>query len=477
MLKQILEWLQKVVNRMIPKQDIMQALHVRADISSKMIGALELWTRLYTGSPPWLWDEYGNRDESVRSLNLSATIAAKVAKLVTLEMKIEMTGGARASYLQTQLEPLLKNLRRYTEYACAQGGLVFKPYIDGPNITIDLVAANCFYPTVFNSRGEVTGAVFAERITRGDRCYTRLEYHSLEQNKYRIINHAYVSRDSEKLGTEIALTQVEEWAGLKPEAILEGVQKPLFAYFRIPQANAIDPTSPLGVSVYSRAVDLIREADLQYSRILWEYEGSELAIDADLAGLEVGKDGTPRKLPKRDKRLFRNVGLSGGDGKDLYEVFSPAIRDGSLYNGLDKQLRQIELACGLSFGTLSDPQNVDKTATEVIASKQDMYVTVSDIQTALKDALEQLLYAMDIWTSVGRFAPTGAYHSEITFKDSIAVDEQADMMMDMQLVTAKLIAPWEFRAKHFDEDEETARKRIQEIGKQTDNQLMGFGEG
>lgn len=462
------------MNRMLPKQTVSQALQINTEMSEKMVSAVDMWTRLYTGRPPWLWQD-GRRDSSVQTLNLPATIAAKLAKLVTLEMQAELSGSARASYLQEQLQPLLDNMRRYTEYACAQGGLVFRPYVDGESIAIDITMADSFYPTDFNSRGEVTGAVFAEQIIRGNRYYTRLEQHALTDAGCRITNHAYVSRDSNELGTEIPLEQVEEWARLQPEATITEATRPLFAYFRIPQANTVEPESPLGVSVYARAVALIREADLQYSRILWEYEGAELAIDADITSLKLGESGG-FEMPKRDKRLFRNAQFQGGETTgDFYKVFSPPIRDSSLYNGLDKQLRQIELACGLSFGTLSDTQNVDKTATEILASKQDMYATVCDIQKALKSALEQLLYAMDIWASASGLAPEGSYTSAITFKDSVTVDEQAELLLDMQLVAAKLMAKWEFRVKHYDETEEQARARARELEEPTNDQIMGFG--
>ena len=38
--------------------------------------------------------------------------------------------------------------------------------------------------------------------------------------------------------------------------------------------------------VYARAAELIKQADEQYSRLLWEFEGSELAIDADAIALK-----------------------------------------------------------------------------------------------------------------------------------------------------------------------------------------------
>lgn len=58
----------------------------------------------------------------------------------------------------------------------------------------------------------------------------------------------------------------------------------------MPEANTIEAHSPLGVSGYSRAVKLIKEADLQYSRMLWEFQGGELAIDIDRDALNTVED-------------------------------------------------------------------------------------------------------------------------------------------------------------------------------------------
>lgn len=104
----------------------------------------------------------------------------------------------------------------------------------------------------------------------------------------------------------------------------------------------------MGVSVYARAVNLIKEADRQYSRTIWEYEGSELAIDVDLSMLKNGEE-----IPEGKERIFRMLD-AGEDG--FYKVYSPAIRDENLFNGLNKILQRIEFNCGLAYGTLSDVQ-------------------------------------------------------------------------------------------------------------------------
>ena len=60
-------------------------------------------------------------------------------------------------------------------------------------------------------------------------------------------------------------------------------------------------------------------------------------------------------------------------------------------------LRRIEAAVGLSYGTLSEVSDVEKTAEEIRSSKQRSYVRVSDMQGGLQTTLERLLYGFQYY--------------------------------------------------------------------------------
>ena len=77
---------------------------------------------------------------------------------------------------------------------------------------------------------------------------------------------------AEQLGAEIPLTTVDQWAGLAECVVFGDVNKLPIGYFRVPLANNIDSNSPIGASVYSRAISKIREADRRYSQLNWEFE-------------------------------------------------------------------------------------------------------------------------------------------------------------------------------------------------------------
>ena len=50
----------------------------------------------------------------------------------------------------------------------------------------------------------------------------------------------------------ISAQSVSKWESIEPYCKIENIKRPLFSYFKMPMANTIDTTSPLGVSVYSK---------------------------------------------------------------------------------------------------------------------------------------------------------------------------------------------------------------------------------
>ena len=457
MIKEFIERIGQVIRKMLGREKIKDAIGVEVAVSDKMANEIDLWAKMYKNEPPW-------KEKNIKLCGLPAAIAGEFARLATLELKTEVTGN---DFINEEYQAVVSDIRKYTEYACAKGGLAMKPYASEGHIEVDMVQADRFFPTKFNSRGEVTAAVFAESLTVGKKVYTRLEYHQHEGTMYHINNKAFVKQDLdnvEVLGKEVPLTAVPEWANLQEEVTLKNVKMPLFAYFKIPNANNVDDTSPLGVSVYSRAINDIKEADNQWTRLLWEFEGSELAIDADITLFKKDDKGN-YEFPKGKDRLFRMMDLD--DNAEKYKVFAPAIRDENLINGFNAILRRIEFNVGLAYGTLSDPNTVDKTAEEIKASKQRSYSTVSDIQKSLQTALEQLVYAIDVMAQLSGLSGRKKYEMRFDWDDSIVTDREQDRKQDIQDVSMGIMRPEEYRAKWYGETVEQARKNLPE-----QNQVM-----
>ena len=452
LIQRIKDWWSK----MFTKQSIKSALGIDLDISAPMVSALETWSAMYTNSASWLTDY-------VKSMNLPAAIASEIARSVTIEMAIEFNKGARANYLAEQMAPVLEDLREQVEYGCAKGGLMFKPYIVGKEIHVDYCQADQFFPTAF-SRRNITACIFTDQRKIGDNYFTRLEYHQLQGGGvYYIRNVAFRGSSADDLGSKIELTAapVEEWVELRPETFLSGIDKPLFGYFRYAQANNVDPNSSLGVSCYSRAVNLIENADVQYSDLVWEFTSGRRAIYVDELAFDKDADDKPIIPDKRLYRTLRNTSETKiGDAGKLFDAWTPEFRDASIKSGLDAILKRIEVNTGLAAGALSDPNTVDRTATEILASKQRTAATIRDNQKSLERATNDLLYGMDKLASFAGLGGKGKYEVSYDFDDSLIADKQQQWSQDSQMVGMGAMSKVELRMRTLGESEEVAKQKV-----------------
>ncbi|WP_261291494.1 phage portal protein [Paraclostridium sordellii] len=443
---------------MLNRIDIAKELNIEIAMNDNMANAINLWSNMYNNSPPWINDE-------VVPLGIPGAIANELARLATIEFKSEINNNEGLNEIYQEL---IDVLRINTEYACAKGGLIFKPYFNGKNIEIDLIHQDNFLPISYNAIGEITAAVFLEYKIIGDKKYTRLEYHDFKEGNYTIKNIAYVKSNLVKdnsLGKRTILASVPEWSQLQEEITINNITRPLFSYFKIPQANAIDVNSPLGVSCYAKASDLIKEADKQYSRILWEYEATEIAINASESLFVRKEDGT-YELPKGKERLYRVFPWEDREGKRNLDTFSPDIRDSNLFNGLNNILRKVEFNCGLAYGTLSDINDVSKTATEIKTSRQRSYSTVKDIQKSLEKALKDLIVSMnDLATLYKLNVSPIDIDKDVSFDwdDSLVLDKDSELESMRNDVAAGILRPEIYLAKKYGVSEEEALKMMPDI--------------
>lgn len=446
---------------MIQYENIQKAMGIDIAVSGSMSNAIYRWGNMYTNRAPWLKD-------GVKTLNLPAAICTEMARLVTMESGIAVTGSQRADMIADCMTPFFAKLPVYVEYACSTGGILFKPYVSKDRIYIDVAKAGYFYPVEFDSSGAITGAVFPEFKQKGKKLYTRLEYQQLSGGKYFVVNKAFVSRRAQvrnndiiNIGQEIRLEDVPEWADIEPYVEFSSADRTLFSYFSIPIANNTDPESPLGVSVYARAEEQIKDADEQYGAAMWEFRSKETAVQAAREFFKKDRQGNA-VLPKGKERLYHDMGANISDinGKPFFNVYSPEIRDASFFNGYNRIIQKVEFNSGLAYGTLSDPQTVDKTAEEIKASKQRSYATVKSIQNSLENAIRDVVGAVDAWMTIEGLGAPGAVDVSVSWDDSLVTDKETERQQDREDVAIGAMGIDEYRAKWYGETIEQARKNL-----------------
>lgn len=450
MFEKVKEWFLRGIDKMLSKSTIEDALKVKTAISNEMDKAMNLWLKIFTNNAPWL-------NEEVRSLQLGASIAEEFARLITLEMKSEVTGSARADYINEYYQKVLEELKSKLALFNAVGGGFFKPYVKNNRFYIDYIPQTDCKPLKFDSAGNITSMVFSSQITKWDKIYTRLETHTLQGTDYIIENKVYVteSYNSSMLGRITSLSEVAEWSELSERTVIENIEIPLFAYYKIPLSNNIDTKSCLGVSVYHKAIDSIRKADIQASRLDYEYESAERSVYADIEAIK--NDGTGKPIRNKIVKTLNT------DEDNFYKEFSPQLRDEGFIRGENKIKQEIEFQCNLAYGTISDPSQVDKTATEINASKQRSYASVSQMQKSLEYALKHLVKILDVYCDLYELAPAGEYEVSAEWDDSIIVDTETEQRIRLQETNLGLGSKLDYLMWRYGLTEEQAQEKLDRI--------------
>lgn len=454
MFEKIRTFIKGAINKMFNTSDIAKDFNIDISTNDRVIKMIEKCANIYNHNAPWL-------NEEVKSLNVAKTICEKVAKAVTIEFKSQVEDKKIDKIYQR----FIRNIRTNTEYTLAKGGMFFKPFYSNGKIKISCIHADKFIPVKFDSTGELLGAIFIDQIVKEKKIYTRLEYQELIDTTIVIKNIVYETdkNNSNTLGTKTSLDLIPEWKDIKEQTQIENVNKLLGGYFKIPIANPVDNTSLIGVPIFANAIGTLEEIDKQFSRTLWEYEAKEPAIDVDATAFKKDENGND-VLPKGKERLYRK--LDFGDEKQ-WNVFSPEIRDTSLFNGLNELLRYTESQCGLAFGVLSKNTEVEKRVEELKTAKQDYYVTVSDIQASLQTALEDLIYGIDVLLTLygvkHKIEPNTRFH----WDDSILVDTEKKRSQALIEKNADLIDDVQYFMETRDYSEEEAIDFIEKMKKRS----------
>ena len=433
--------------------EVGKAFGVELIQSSKMENALNCWDDVSTGKPPWL-----DREDDIITVNMAKHIADFRTKLIVLDIGVAISGdGPRVEAMQQIADQLIDKLPEHVSDACRLGGMILK----WNGKTWDFVLPNNFGITKVEDR-EIVGAIFAQHITHGFMHFTRLEYHRFQDGRYVVTNKAFQNRatgdGNYSLGIEIPLTQVEEWADMEPEVYIEKLEHPLFAYFRLPGANTIDDTSPLGVSCFANAIEELKAVDIAFSRKNSEVEDSKHMI---FVGQQLVKyaDQNGIKLPRFVKGLGTGVGDT--DTTAIHE-HTPTMLTEDRIKDINLNLSMAGVKCGFSEGVfVMDGQNGMMTATQVEADDRDTIQTIKNDRDALKTAVERALYGADALMTLMGLAPLGEWDVEFNFGD-ISYNYEEDRQNWKSYVSQGWVPKWMYFVKFEGMSEEEAKALTQE---------------
>ncbi|MBJ8031410.1 phage portal protein [Bacillus cereus group sp. N21] len=430
---------------------------------------IDMWKALYSGHyDEWHNVKYhtldGQKNRIMASLNMAKVISQEMAALIFNEKcSINISDKTLSDDIKNVLDEnnFIKEFQRYLEYNFALGGMVIKVYWDN-GIKLSYVTADCFIPVAWDNK-HITEGVFVNEISKGDKKYTLLEWHLIEGSEYVIRNELYESKNQGDLGVKVPLSTL--YPDLEEEVRIENLSKPMFVYFKPNTANNFDMSSPLGISIYANALGTLKSLDIAFDSFQREFVlGKKRIIVPDMAIKTVADPLTGSMLRYFDANDEVYQAFQLGDNVDKIQDISVELRVEEHAAAINALLNYLSSQVGLSAGTFSfDGQGV-KTATEVVSENSKTFRTKQSHETIIEDGIRDLVdIIIDIAALYDEFESTDTYEVTVTFDDSIAEDQTAEINKQITLVMNGLTTKKLAIMKIHGVSEEEAKKIVEEI--------------
>lgn len=444
------------------KGQIKELFEVEPITTAKMEEFVKMCQRIYNGRPDWI-----DIEDDVKTINAAKTICAEAARLVTLAAGIKVDGSPRADYIQKQIDRVYFSFRKWVEYGIADGTMALKP--DG-NGNIECYQVGEFVIT--HKTGDVIdGGIFlyAEKVieNKKDVHYTMMEYHHFDdEGIYHIEHRCFKGISKYDTKSEVPI-DVTPWAGIEDSEI-EGLEKPLFAVFRMPEANNVDRSSEAGMPIFANSIEELRDLDVAYSRKATEIDDSKRSVLIDSDKM-IGENGNRSGLLDRAEqtikkmRLPRFVRMVEGDGTgDFYQEINPTLNTIVRQEGIDAIMAQIGYKCGFSNGYfVFDAKTGMVTATQVESDDRRTIGTIKDIRDQFEACLDALIYSLNAMADLYELAPSGEYESNYDFGD-ITYNREEDRARWWSYVMSGKVPAWRFFVKFEGMTEDEAKEMVAE---------------
>lgn len=436
---------------------IMKLLNLRdaralgCDMTPAMAEAVRQWDDLFylPGQPP-------------HSLKMAATLTSTMATLATSELTVSTGAGARADWMQAQLDGnLLPSLFEAVQLAGVGGMAAVKPYVDGGSIYVEIIPRSRIFPKHWGPNRRLDAGYFTDFDKLDDgTAVVRVESFAMEDGGLHITNKAYRLKERGWMGEEAPLTDVPRWAGLQPDLLVGGVDRPHFGLLRMPTINTVDG-SAYPVSLYANAVDSIRELDATYYDFFWERSTGKrrMILDRSVAMLDPVSGKPAVNFKELASDYYMTIDMPETKPWDDY---TPDFRFDAYKTAMETQLRMLELQTGFSQGTFAiDPKTGRVTATQVLSEDKTTYNTIKAIQDrGLTTGLLDVLYWFDAYASLYSLAPAGSFEPSVSFGDSIFEDTGTEFARRMQMAENNYLRPELVLAWYFGVSEDKAREMM-----------------
>lgn len=417
---------------------------------------VDLWKSWYEGKVA-SFHEYrqynGKRvlKRTRKSLCMAKRVCEDWADLLFNE-KLEITAETRSA--QKAIEKIFEknnfkvSANRLVELAFALGTAAFVEHKTKDGVLIDYVKADMIYPLSF-ANGIVSECAFASRMMVYGEMHTYLNIHVLEDGKYVVINKLICERTKKEAPLPSGIA----------EKFYTDSNIPLFQIISPNCANNICTDSPLGISIFANAIDVLEGIDLVYDSYQNEYRlgKKRIVVPLSMAKIEMEQQGDI--LPAFDDNDTEFYAFSGAD-PDSFSIneINMEIRADAHEIGLQRNIDLLSDLCGFGSGKYNYQTGRIKTATQIVSEQSDLFRNLKKHELLAEQTIKNLVRA--ILYLLGE-----DYEQEIVvnFDDSIIDDKETTSERALKEKQANIIDAAEYLSRVYKLPRQQAEEKVKNM--------------
>jgi len=277
---------------------------------------------------------------------------------------------------------------RLVELAFALGTGAFVEHKTKDGILIDYVKADMIYPLSY-ANGQISECAFASRMLIYGEMHTYLNIHIKEDGKYVVINKLICERTKKEAPLPKGLA----------ERFYTNSDIPLFQILTPNIVNNICPDSPLGISIFANAIDILEGIDLVYDSYQNEYRlgKKRIIVPLTMAKIEMEQQGDILPVFDDNDTEFYAMSTADPDNFSISEI-NMDIRADAHETGLQRNIDLLSDLCGFGSGKYTYQSGRVKTATQIVSEQSDLFRNLKKhelvAEKVIKDLVSAVLYLL-----------------------------------------------------------------------------------
>lgn len=417
-------------------------------------------------------DRHAEHYEDIRGENITATIANKLANFVFSDSIVNVDGdGKRADLIRGVISSLMRDVYWITAQAFGKGGKVIVPAVVKGKLQVKTIDQRLMNIRRVEDGRIVEASLIIRSARQNDRLYFLIADYNVDANGNQLIRYRAVTEN----GEEAALSAIDAWADIAEEISISNTDRVLFAYLPCPRDNRRNDKTygvPITYGAEQDIEKLVEHAntyrrEFKLSRTmlgldssLWKHTGN----DNDYRPISIGD---VRKTVQDGDDPFIPIDVSALDPKTPWMHFSPAIRYEAMEARYNTLKRDVEKACGLSQGILTERQNMNyANKDEVRAAMYDTFCVVKAMRDNWQRAFDDIAYAVDVLAERFGLTPAGgrgSFEMQYDWDTSLIESTTEAFTQTMEGHAAGVISDAELRQWLRGGTIEEAEKALEEI--------------